>query len=641
VLAVVGALAAGLIALALLILILHLVHVGSAGSLTVITYLVLIILVPTILAGLRASLELTSLLGPSGRVDSVFGAVSVVAVLILGMHFLSGTPTPGLPLSNFLPRMNACGGRLAASQRPQILLVIDPNARPEQDMMAAIRREPGILAATPSRTCRSRFAVALAVKAGSALPTLQVIQPFTDSRRRVAAAILQSDKTLDALPPWLAASLSPGIFRGGIAKAGGGDDLGKRAIVFLVERLPKTVASNGALALRLLSRNAKSLETPAYVAVLNRPDPASLKAWSGFLRVHDPTLLLADTQGPGLLFPGEYDRTTNPLDLIEDAIREPTAREDADIAFAHRPVLFADSGETRVPLDIDALLAEKDAAGHSVHSICKVFFGYTSCARLHSAMELAVSNAAYLNVRSQPRAVARRGSDSQIPQRIYYGIRRTGERVAIDYWWFYRYNDSPVARFWMCIGGVSIADATCFDHQGDWEGVTVALSKGQISATPTTVSYTGHHWSYRYNWHTLRGFGAVAGIRPVVFVARDSHASYPVRCVRHRGACDQLDFRLHSFRLPDGSADGRQPWRLNGDNSCRVARCLQPLPRHSNGSPDSWNAFMGLWGAPLCTLGGDFICTRGKGPRSPSLQERKESELGSRDELVRRAKAFG
>ena len=74
-------------------------------------------------------------------------------------------------------------------------------------------------------------------------------------------------------------------------------------------------------------------------------------------------------------------------------------------------------------------------------------------------------------------------------------------RVAIEYWFFYLYNDF-------------------YDqHEGDWEGVTVVLQNG----APLGAAYSQHQGRTWVAWSAL----SKSGTHPVVYVARGSHADYP------------------------------------------------------------------------------------------------------------------
>jgi hypothetical protein len=122
------------------------------------------------------------------------------------------------------------------------------------------------------------------------------------------------------------------------------------------------------------------------------------------------------------------------------------------------------------------------------------------------------------------------------------------------------------------------------------------------------VHYAQHRHVVSYPWPKLEELWAelpAAGEHPLVFVAADSHASYPRRC---RSGCGL-----------ESGYDGRLPWGNNGA-TCAGA-CLKPLPVGEDGGAALWNAFPGHWGNQTCILLGAY-CEQATAPRSPSFQGR-------------------
>ncbi len=325
---------------------------------------------------------------------------------------------------------------------------------------------------------------------------------------------------------------------------------------------------------------------------------------------------------------------------------EASAADDA-LAGRFRPLLFLDSREVLRPLDVDAFLAERDARGRPVvHACTRVGQKPDPCSAVTRSSDLypfiTSPDRSYLDLGEQG---WERHDRVGTPQRLYYHlVRDDATHVFLEYWWFFRYNVSPVHAHAMCLAGLSLADVTCFDHEGDWEGVTVRVDTRRRKIA--SVTYSGHHWpGYRYDLSTLERFGAVSGTHAKVFVAYGSHASYPTRCTH---SCDQLDFRADALwlkiRVADGDHDGARPWQGNEDAGCHRDHCVLPLPVAPSGRGALWDAFDGNWGRAGCAPVPVF-CVRNDGPPSPSYQKRFASpgggSRGSVAELVRQARRSG
>jgi hypothetical protein len=312
-----------------------------------------------------------------------------------------------------------------------------------------------------------------------------------------------------------------------------------------------------------------------------------------------------------------------PLAQAEDSATDTSSATYRKLAVRYRPYLRFDSGEHRVPLDVDRFLGERGPDGRPSHRMCrKLLITYFDCRDIRSAVDLKPmlndrGAALALDVNPQRRPADEFEGDS--PQRIYYHAEpaEKGTRLHIDYWMFYRFNDAPLFPQHTCLSGLSVAEATCFDHEGDWEGVTVSLARDTEAWRPESVSYAGHAWRHRFSWQALAEVGATEGTQPVVWVARGSHASYPAPC----GEAARIGCRQPGLNTPDGPRDGAKPWWLNDDHECELHSCVLELPQTARGGPASWAAFGGRWGLPRCTLGTTF-CVRALGPESPWFQKR-------------------
>jgi hypothetical protein len=325
-----------------------------------------------------------------------------------------------------------------------------------------------------------------------------------------------------------------------------------------------------------------------------------------------------------------------PSDTVPDAAPVPPAAaegSDADLAMTFRPLLFFDSGESRYPLDIDEAI-EEDRIDQ-----CRKYLVVDRCPDVEKAEDIDMTFD-YLDI-DESAPPPRGGGDGSA---YYYHVTRDGDRRFLDYWWFYSRNPSPVADKVFCGPGFRTPPFTCQEHAGDWEGMTVVVAPCEEESEscvdvggellgPTSVRYAQHAHLLSYAWaRTLEPVWAsleapqarqVAdvwndvvlrtienhGVRPVAFVARNSHASYPDACF---GNC-----RQEVGSLPEARYDGGIPWAHN--RSCDD--CLKPLPLDENGDDASWNAFPGRWGSQECILAGAY-CDLSPAPRGPSFQRR-------------------
>jgi hypothetical protein len=270
-----------------------------------------------------------------------------------------------------------------------------------------------------------------------------------------------------------------------------------------------------------------------------------------------------------------------------------------DLALRFQPHLFFDGAERWRPTDVDAFLAEPG------HELCTAT--PPACTPLVSATQLTGAGS-YLDLRgTRPDGLDAAAPDlASCPRSrstlldcdlagrsvIYAHVRRGAGRIAIDYWWFERYNAFSIDL-----------------HEGDWEGVTVVVDRAgtQVRA----VQFAAHSDVWRYP----DGVARLDGDRHVrVYVARGSHAAYPRSC--RLSVCHQTQTGLFEARF-----DGRRPWVANDPAAC-ARRCVRLLPVAANGAAASWNAWDGRWGLPSSAL---FLP-----PRTPSLQARYQHPFAAR-----------
>ena len=224
---------------------------------------------------------------------------------------------------------------------------------------------------------------------------------------------------------------------------------------------------------------------------------------------------------------------TTPVEIgLRAATQAKTADSDLALAIAHRPDLRFDTHETvPKPLDVGAMFER----GHM--SMCEAGQKLRSlCVALQAGDEL---RAGFNHLAFDTKAVI---DDADIPSRIYFHAVHAPATddahpdglILLDYWWYLPDNPAGSGSGAFCGPGFSIGGATCFDHQSDWEGVTVILDARHPSGAPVAVNYAEHEGSVRYSWAALRRLWAQTKartddpVRPVVFSARGTHASYPV-----------------------------------------------------------------------------------------------------------------
>lgn len=275
---------------------------------------------------------------------------------------------------------------------------------------------------------------------------------------------------------------------------------------------------------------------------------------------------------------------------VAAAARPASPADDLALALRFRPRLLFDAKERWRPVDVDRFLAE------SGHLACPPV-GAGPCAPFASVAQLTPA-VAYLDMRGTrgsgsdavPPDLARcaktrpelRECDGDGRSVIYAHVVRRGARVAIDYWWFLRYNAYSLAR-----------------HESDWEGVTVIVDRA--AARVLEVHFAAHADVWRYD----PGVPRIADGRVKVFLANGDHAAYPRPCTR---LC-----RQSNPTLPEARFGGQRSWSGNGAAGCR-RRCVRLLPTDVAGAPASWNAWDGRWGAPTSPAFAP--------PRTPAFQRR-------------------
>lgn len=308
--------------------------------------------------------------------------------------------------------------------------------------------------------------------------------------------------------------------------------------------------------------------------------------------------------GPGDLEPAALPEANGPTAVPAAAIK-------------HAPLLLFDSDERlHDPLDVDAMLRT------GAVQLCPEGRGLLAKCNLLSGAGDLKNNVGNLNFETKQIE-----DDTELPTTIYVHEvpdAANSSWVDYDYWWYLPDNPANTARGAMCGAGLVMPELTCFDHQSDWEGVTVVVDRS--TSDPVAVHYAQHDRVVKVPWEALQQADQVAPLsafagrgdlanRPLVFVARGTHAGYPFPC--------KADFCASGGAFKDNRHDGAITWP--GDRACSNPACVTALPVHvrakGTDTGGSWNAFDGLWGSAICIAHGIY-CARSDAPHSPGRQGR-------------------
>jgi hypothetical protein len=281
------------------------------------------------------------------------------------------------------------------------------------------------------------------------------------------------------------------------------------------------------------------------------------------------------------------------------------AATDAQLAVQFRPLVRFDNSEDWRPLNLDRFFAERDpATGAAYHRICdgsacSPITSLAGLAQRHNASSTldihgSGSEANYTSPdpacrsTTRPRRDCGSGPTNATYVHVVPPLSPAGYKY-FDYWFWYRYD---------YVGSVAIVND--FNHEGDWENVTVGVRPG----APTTFDYAtfsqhGDHFAYLRQNLQCDGGGsgscgtaaARRGTRVWDFVANGTHANYATRCSEaFFGYCRQAN-----GITPDRGHDGARPWAANGD-----ATILQTMPEPARTWPGTgtgtWSDWPGAWG---------------------------------------------
>jgi hypothetical protein len=163
---------------------------------------------------------------------------------------------------------------------------------------------------------------------------------------------------------------------------------------------------------------------------------------------------------------------------------------------------------------------------------------------------------------------------------------KTSGRWWLCYFFFYPFNGS-------------ISKALELTHEGDWEHIKVEVNKaGTEIHRIYFAAHAGGAWHSK-STASRKGFSSVFQTHPVVYSARDSHASYPTAGKQHRSG------------LPDD-------WTGRGKSmDCWQGKRFELLGNKSAPSAgQDWLRYGGFWGH----LGAGLPLIPDRGPMGPAYK---------------------
>jgi hypothetical protein len=265
----------------------------------------------------------------------------------------------------------------------------------------------------------------------------------------------------------------------------------------------------------------------------------------------------------------------------------------ATLLARHAPIVVLHPAERFVPVPVDGFLADSDVKQRALDGT------WVAAApgplpveggpwRLDQRLCFATDGLAETDCYAAAEAV-----HGAVPT-VYGAVLRRGDRIALQYWLFYPYNDySPVVPQQAEFAQI---------HEGDWEVVTVILDR---SGKPLTAGYSRHCSGAKRPWSKVPRRGQ----RPVVYVALGSHANYfrpgafdlDPRCWPEQAI---IVFESYGKPLRDFTGRGRTV-------SPRVARVTATSRR--------WMRFPGTWGEDGYVVFPQVTLTYQTGPAGPAF----------------------
>lgn len=191
---------------------------------------------------------------------------------------------------------------------------------------------------------------------------------------------------------------------------------------------------------------------------------------------------------------------------------------------------------------------------------------------------------------------------SEQPRSAVYGaVHRSGDRIALQYWYWYADD------FWS--GQYPFTDYVWQSHEGDWEVVTVVLTKAE---QPLFTAYSQHSCGKRRAWARVPKLQT----HPLVYVALGTHANY------YSAGRQPIDLRPQCY--PALGATLLRAYFPGGvfDETGRGRQVRPPITLVTAASPQ-WMQFPGTWGEANFFHGPDPVGTRvaGLAPLGPAFHD--------------------
>jgi len=281
------------------------------------------------------------------------------------------------------------------------------------------------------------------------------------------------------------------------------------------------------------------------------------------------------------------------LAITGSAAGRPEATPSVAVLLArYVPVLVLHPDESFEPVPVDGFLADSDLTRKS-SSGWEIVGGQLPAGGADLRLDQR-SCAAVDGLAATPCYVATEAVHGAAPV-VYGAALRTRDRLDLQYWLWYPYDDFsptyPAGEFWQV-------------HEGDWEVVSVLLD---LAGKPLTVAYSQHAKGVRRAWARA----PKRGVRPLVYVALGSHANFPSSGEHPLlpPAVDQASINvMKAYGIP-----------VPADHTGR-GRVVRPTLVRLTARTPSWMTFAGSWGeSGYLHIPGRDPLVSGAGPRGPGF----------------------